>query len=58
MFDTGADFTNSFRNLNKLAQLEDKGNDEAINNLVETLLTSCIGLDELKEFNKPKYPKE
>ena len=54
MFDTGADFTNSFRNLNKLTSLKDNENE----NLVEILMSSCISLDELKEFNKPKYPKE
>ena len=53
MFDTGADFTNSFRHLHKLTD------DEAtINELVETLMSFCIGLDELREYNKPKFPKE
>jgi hypothetical protein len=53
MFDTGADFTNSFRHLHEF-----QTKDEDTNKLVEILLTFCCGLDELKEFNKPKYPKE
>ena len=58
MFDTGADYTNSFRHLHKLNVKNEYVTDEDINNLVEILMSFCIGLDELKEFNKSKYPKE
>lgn len=60
MFDTGADFTSCFRYLNKFQMNNDakKIDDIKLDVLVDYLIPFCCSLDELKEHNKAKYPKE
>ena len=58
MYETGADFTNSFRSLNKinLNGLDDI--DKDVNNYLEIILAECCSLDEYKKTFKPNFPKE
>jgi hypothetical protein len=60
MYITGADFTNSFRNLNKLEFSLDSMDvtDEEINKFVETYLGFCCEISELRDASKPRFPKE
>lgn len=58
MFQTGADFTNSFR---KLAQLKLNGPDridEDIKDYLSLIESDCCPVDEFKAFNRPRMNKE
>ena len=58
MYETGADFTNSFR---KLAQLRLSGKshiDCDIKEYLSIILEDCSSINEMKDFFKPKFPKE
>jgi serine/tyrosine/threonine adenylyltransferase len=58
MYETGADFTNSFR---KLSQLTLSGKDKIDNDLenyLSIILNECCSVDELKTFYKPKFDGE
>jgi len=58
MYNTGADFTNSFR---KLSELKLNGKDMIENDIdeyIKTILKQCSSVTEMKAFHKPKFPKE
>ena len=58
MFETRADFTNSFRKLS-LLELNCRAHiAEDIEKYLKIILPECCGLAELKAFFKPKFPKE
>ena len=58
MYETRSDFTNSFRKLSEL-KLSGKDNIEAdISAYLRIILSECCSIRELKDFLKPKFPKE
>jgi len=59
MYNTGADFTNSFRNLNKLKLPSDNeaSRNESIEHMVDVLVTFSCSVDELRDLSQPMFPK-
>lgn len=58
MYETGADFTNSFRKLS-LINAKDKNNiDKDINDFLKIITEECSCVDEFREIFKPKFPVE
>lgn len=58
MSETGADFTNSFRRLNKLQINGREKIKQDISDYLNIILKECSSLDELKETVKPKFKPE
>ncbi|CAF0971086.1 unnamed protein product, partial [Brachionus calyciflorus] len=56
MYETGADFTNSFRKLSLFDITDNK--DEDIKKFMSIILEQCASVDEIRGFFKPKMPKE
>jgi hypothetical protein len=58
MYETRADFTNSFRKLS-LLNLNGPGHiDKDIDDFLHIILKECCSIEELKFFIMPKFPKE
>uniref|UniRef100_A0A8C5H328 Selenoprotein O n=1 Tax=Gouania willdenowi TaxID=441366 RepID=A0A8C5H328_GOUWI len=60
MHNTGADFTNTFRNLSQISCPTDgQSEDEEVKKATDLLLQQCASLEELKAANKPSMdPRE
>ena len=58
MYNTGSDFTNSFR---KLSELNTNGREKIEDDIMEymkIILKQCCSISEMLTFHKPKFPKE
>ncbi len=58
MYETGADFTNSFRKLSELKFTGKVNLEKDLNEFFEIISNELRPLDETKNFYKPKFPKE
>ena len=58
MYETGCDFTNSFRKLSFLSLNGENQIEKDISDYIDIILKECRPLDEMKNFFKPKFPKE
>lgn len=58
MYETGVDFTNSFRKLSLLDLNVPDEIDKDIKNFITIILNECRSLEESKNFLKPKFPRE
>lgn len=58
MYETGADFTNTFRKLSLLKFTSIENIDKDIEESLEIILKQCSSIDEIRSFFKPKMPKE
>ena len=58
MYETGADFTNSFRKLSQLKLTGAEKVDDDIKQYLQDFLTECSSVDEFIALNRPKMPRE
>ena len=58
MYETGSDFTNSFRKLSELSLNGKEKIEEDVNEYLNVILKQCCSITEMKTFHKPKFPKE
>lgn len=57
MYETGADFTNSFRHLSLLSVNKDNFEND-ISDFLKIIIQECSLLNEYREIFKPKFPEE
>lgn len=57
MYETGADFTDTFRKLSLLKFIPGQ-TEMNISELVSTFVNECATIDDMRSFFKPKMPKE
>lgn len=57
MYETGADFTNTFRKLN-LVKFSTEQTDIDNTEFLNIIIKECASVDDMKSFFKPKMPKE
>ena len=58
MYESGADFTNSFRKLSELNTSGRHSIDDDIKIYLKVILKQCNSIAEMKSFCKPMFPKE
>ena len=58
MYETGADFTNSFRKLSDLKFTGRENLEKDLNEFLEIISKELRPLEETKNFYKPKFPIE
>ena len=58
LYETGSDFTNSFRKLSELKTSGRENIDQDISSYLKIILLECSSLNEFKQNLKPKFPLE
>ena len=58
MYETGSDFTNTFRKLSLLNVKDKKNLESDIKEFLHLITDECSKFDEYKETFKPKFPTE
>lgn len=58
MYETGSDFTNSFRKLSELQTNGRENIDKDISDYLQIILQECCPCNEFKQNLRPKFPLE